>query len=108
MRMQSQHEIYIDELRLFATEGERFTKEQGNDLNERILLLSDDLKMVLRHIQELEIEIAKLPPAKWQDRIINMESELNEMRVFMQLKPSHFPRKPWVFDKHRPTPQVEP
>lgn len=95
--MQLTHQIYIDQFTEFSTQGERFTFEDGEALRKNMLTLAGDCKTAGAEIQRLELDIAKLPPSRWQERILRMENELHELRAFIRMDKSRPEKSHWHF-----------
>lgn len=65
--------LYQKQLLAFKVEGGRFTIEQGNLLKGEMELLVSKCQAAADDIHRMEIAIARLPPDKWQERILELE-----------------------------------
>lgn len=83
---QLKHQIYIDALNSFRTQGERFTYEDGEKLKSDMTGLVGDCKAAATKIQSIEVDMAKLPPSRWQERILRLESQIHELRGSIRMK----------------------
>lgn len=91
------HQIYIEQFNEFRTQGDRFTYEDGEQLKDDMLDLVGECKASAQKIQELELDIARLPPSKWQERILRMENELHELRTLMRMGNGYPGKSLWPF-----------